>query len=355
MRHYDEEREYSSDDIRRIISLLNTSEAISEELFTEIEALLLSERYAERVTEVLSEIWDGIHPQSYSEADKEAGAQVTLACIVRKCPDFPVRPRTAVEADKCCPLWKRIAFRVAAVVVPLLLLVAGAAAVIDRPCGAKNSDRLTAEGGPQTIVFEGTGEVITLPDGSTVRLDEGAALEYRADFLDKREVTLWGTAFFSVAKRDGKSFEVLHEGMTIRVLGTEFYVCDKVEATEITLCSGSVEVIYPGVSTMLKPHQRLIADLDGDPHSVVELSDAEVARLQFGKLQLRGAPLSEALRETCEFFGCEVEVGTVGESEPIWMELRADNSIEEALFVMQAVSGNAFSYRICGKRVEISR
>lgn len=355
MRHYDEGREYSSDDIRRIISLLNSSEVISEELFNEIEALLLDDRYADVVTAALSEIWDDIRTKEYPDAEKDAEAQIALEGIIRKCHDFPVRPRSEAAADKCCPLWQRIALRVAAVVVPLLLLVAGAAVVIDRPCGAKNCDKLTVESAPQTFTFEGTGEAITLPDGSTVKLDEGAALEYQADFLDKREVTLHGTAFFSVVKRDGKSFEVLHEGMTIRVLGTEFYVCDKDEATEITLCSGSVEVSRPGMSTMLKPNQRLITDLDGEPYSVVELSDAEIARLQFGKLELRGATLSEALRKTGEFFGCEVEIGPVGESEPIWMELRADNSLEEVLFVMQTVSGNAFSYRICGNRVEVSR
>lgn len=64
---------------------------------------------------------------------------------------------------------------------------------------------------------------ITLPDGSSVRLNAGSSLQYPERFDDSlRRVVLAGEAFFTVARDTAKAFVITSPRGTVRVLGTEF-------------------------------------------------------------------------------------------------------------------------------------
>jgi len=69
--------------------------------------------------------------------------------------------------------------------------------------------------------------LVNLPDGSKVILGAGSTLNYPSTFFDKnkkRDVYLFGNAFFDVAHDPKRPFTVYSENIRTRVLGTAFSV-----------------------------------------------------------------------------------------------------------------------------------
>lgn len=89
----------------------------------------------------------------------------------------------------------------------------------------------------------GEEQTVSLPDGSTVVLNENSTLRYPEDF-GVREVKLEGEAFFDVAKRDGQPFTIFSEGAQTTVLGTSFNVraYPREPVVTVTVKTGKVEV-----------------------------------------------------------------------------------------------------------------
>lgn len=97
------------------------------------------------------------------------------------------------------------------------------------------------------------GEVttVTLPDGSSVRLNGNSTLTYPAKWLenDDREVWVEGEAFFNVSKKQtatGRLKFITHTpNLDISVLGTQFNVNTRRGNTLVLLAEGKVELSKP--------------------------------------------------------------------------------------------------------------
>ncbi len=77
----------------------------------------------------------------------------------------------------------------------------------------------------QLIIPYGNRSVVTLSDHSIVWLNAGSRLVYPSVFSEKkREVLLFGEAFFIVSKEEDRPFIVKTSDVSIRVLGTQFNV-----------------------------------------------------------------------------------------------------------------------------------
>lgn len=77
---------------------------------------------------------------------------------------------------------------------------------------------------------------VTLPDGSTVKLEKASRLSYDSDFQGKqREVFLSGAAFFSVTKNPEKPFVVYANELVTKVLGTSFTINAFEENKKVTV------------------------------------------------------------------------------------------------------------------------
>jgi ferric-dicitrate binding protein FerR (iron transport regulator) len=70
----------------------------------------------------------------------------------------------------------------------------------------------------------GQKSLITLPDGSRVKLNAESYLEYPQDFAQSREIKLVGEAFFEVVRDTLHPFVVTSGEVQVRVLGTSFNV-----------------------------------------------------------------------------------------------------------------------------------
>ncbi|HYX08281.1 MAG TPA: FecR family protein [Bacteroidales bacterium] len=95
---------------------------------------------------------------------------------------------------------------------------------------------------------EGQRSNLQLPDGTRVWLNGGSEFYYPSSFSDNhREVTINGEAYFNVShmKNDAPFYVKIGEGLTIKVLGTEFNVKCYAEDNHIvtTLIKGKIKLI----------------------------------------------------------------------------------------------------------------
>src|SRR5207253_1857642 len=65
---------------------------------------------------------------------------------------------------------------------------------------------------------------VQLPDGSLIVLANKSELTWREPFINKREITLLGKAYFKVAKNKTKPFTVISRDISTTALGTQFTV-----------------------------------------------------------------------------------------------------------------------------------
>ncbi len=75
------------------------------------------------------------------------------------------------------------------------------------------------------VIAQNRGEVITLPDSSTITLNKGASLTYPKAFSTKnRTVSLSGEAFFEITRNEAKPFIINLSQSNVEVLGTSFNI-----------------------------------------------------------------------------------------------------------------------------------
>ncbi|MXV13770.1 FecR family protein [Hufsiella ginkgonis] len=126
-------------------------------------------------------------------------------------------------------------------------------------------------GSNEIVAQNGTSTEVTLPDGTTVKLNAGSRLSYARDFVSRptREVTLTGEAYFTVIHDERHPFIIHTADISIIDLGTIFNVRAYPDdhLTETTLIDGSVEVLLrkgesPG-KIVLKPNEKLLYNANG--------------------------------------------------------------------------------------------
>ncbi|TMU57037.1 FecR family protein [Flagellimonas algicola] len=84
---------------------------------------------------------------------------------------------------------------------------------------------------------------ITLPDGTTVYLNNNSRIKYASRFVNERQVYLEGEAYFEVEKDPAKPFLVKSNGLVTRALGTAFNVkAHKGKKVEVGLVEGKISV-----------------------------------------------------------------------------------------------------------------
>ncbi len=92
----------------------------------------------------------------------------------------------------------------------------------------------------------GEQHTIQLPDGSTVQLNADSKLSLNKSWDDdsQREVWLEGEAYFSVEKKPATQakFVVHAQELNVEVLGTQFNVNTKEEATQVVLDEGKIKL-----------------------------------------------------------------------------------------------------------------
>lgn len=105
-------------------------------------------------------------------------------------------------------------------------------------------------------------QLIHLPDGSTILLNENSSIEYNQNSFDDktREVTLSGEAYFDIHRNEKKPF-IVHTGkVQTKVLGTAFNInaYNSSNKIEVTVTRGKVQVgDLEKVYGIITPNQQI--------------------------------------------------------------------------------------------------
>lgn len=247
--------------------------------------------------------------------------------------------------------WRGYAMRVAAVMIPVLVVVGAAwlwmGSDTGRPVIA-NVEVSVPEGGQKRIV---------LPDGSQVWVNSASTVSYNDDFSKERYIALEGEAFFSVMRDSLSPFRVKAGEMVVEVLGTEFSVKSRLDepTAEVVLESGSVKVETPkGKPIQLSPNERLTFEVATSKTVVDRIAAETVSNWRVTDLLFVDSSLEEALRKIAAYHGHDLMIsGTLPDGDLINFDHGGERSLEEILDLIQSLTGN-FDYQISEHEIKIT-
>ncbi|MFX1707227.1 FecR domain-containing protein [Chitinophaga sp. CC14] len=120
---------------------------------------------------------------------------------------------------------------------------------------------LASEGNSTLKVPAGRSLSMLLSDGSKIMINSSTEINFPMVFGGrKREISIQGEAYLTVAKDPSRPFTVRTSSGEVRVLGTEFNLNSYDPGTMmVTLVQGSVKVVTPKSQVTLKPGTTAIA------------------------------------------------------------------------------------------------
>lgn len=239
--------------------------------------------------------------------------------------------------------------RIAAVVVPLIAVVGIAALLVNRKAdnaGLPSADYITVSTAADTQ------KKVTLPDGSTVWLNENSSISYPEGFEQSREVDLDGEAFFSVVKSAGREFSVRGGGILVRVLGTKFNVnaSDRQTQTEVTLEEGCIEIEAGGNLALLSPGKKAVYHTGSKQLDTVNAQGGEHSWLLDVKT-ITDQPLRNLLAQVADYYNMEVMFRNFADDGELYtVSFEKDDPIEVLMRPLCMVC-DTLSYEIDGNTI----
>lgn len=201
----------------------------------------------------------------------------------------------------------------------------------------------------QVCAFGGKSRA-TLPDGSTVWLQNGSALHFGPHFDGKeRRVELQGEGFFEVAKDPECPFIVDIDGLHIRVHGTRFNVRtiddDTGNAVTVSLVEGSVSLdtgngvrhlLRPGEIARFDPETRNLDIMSGN----VELESCWAA----GKLVFTQQSLGEICRYMARWYDIRIDISPALVHNYAYTFTITNEPLEEILRIMSRINPIVYTF-----------
>ena len=155
---------------------------------------------------------------------------------------------------------------------------------------------------------------LTLPDGTTVRMNVASSVTYPTNFgFQNREISLNGEAFFTVTKDSTRPFIVETPYLKVKALGTVFNIdsYENADRVETTLLEGAVQIVTKRdnpQATLLKPNEKAIF------YKKTGKLDVEKTDLRYetawvnGELIFRSATFEEMIKVLSRYYGIEVDI-----------------------------------------------
>lgn len=196
---------------------------------------------------------------------------------------------------------------------------------------------------------------LSLPDGSSVVLHNGASLSYDNSFSrSNRAVSLDGEAYFDVAKDPENTFTVNVDDIDITVYGTTFNVLEDNNSVVVSLVDGSVDVttksgmrcaLTPGHSAIFEKHTGNLIDRKDDV--------AFAACWAQDRLTFTQAQLGEVCRYLSKWYGVEIVVDDALKSSCSYTFTIREEPIDQILDIMSRINPMKYIYTN-DKRIIIS-
>lgn len=245
---------------------------------------------------------------------------------------------------------KRICFRVAAVLIPVVLIVG-----LYMQLNSKVDLFGTSEY-EEVVVDKGERIQIMFQDGTKVYINSDSKLRYPKKFaLNTREVFFEGEAYFVVAKNKNRPFIVNLSGPAIHVLGTSFNVQDYPENKDIVVCldEGNINLTLPTEKKYpVKPGERLVYNKDNQQCTISKMND--MRRLSMWKqnvIVFKDTPLSEVIKILNRWYNVEFKVEDENVLKYVYT-LTSDNTLlEKVLMDLEKIAPVKFEYNEDKKEV----
>ena len=175
------------------------------------------------------------------------------------------------------------------------------------------------------ITANGNTEMISIFDGSTIKLAPNSSLSYNSVlYFFNRKVTLEGNALFNVIP--GNSFTVNSPNGEVSVLGTSFNIIDREDYFNVVCFTGKVAVKANKKEVVLKP----LEGFENLSNKKSKFNDTSKDLLNNSYLYLNQIPLHIVLKELSNFYNVEFNTEAIS-LEGSYNGLLINDNIELAL------------------------
>lgn len=195
---------------------------------------------------------------------------------------------------------------------------------------------------------------VVLPDGTKVWLNAASSISYPVAFgVTKRNVTIYGEAYFEVAQDKSTPFTVdVHGRSSVQVLGTSFNINSYADEGSIrtTLIDGRIKV---NASVILQPGQQSVQAKDNSAISLVPAADlAQVMAWKNGLFNFDRADIQTVMRSIERWY--DVDVVYEGEipSDHLLGRIPMNTSIDRVLNILAEIG---IKFRIEGKKIMVTK
>lgn len=152
---------------------------------------------------------------------------------------------------------------------------------------------------------------LVLPDSTKIWLNACSRLVYPVTFMkENRSVVLEGEAYFEVRRDEKVPFVVKTPKTDVKVLGTEFNVCDYPDRQdfELALLKGSVELLPSNRTNAyrMKAGEQILFKEGRYVSSTIE--DTDYFKWKEGLLCFRDQPISEIIDKLSLYFDVKIHV-----------------------------------------------
>lgn len=222
--------------------------------------------------------------------------------------------------------WFRFAWKYAAAVVLLAMLVLGA-------------DYYTHQQTAYYLTGNGQDTLLKLPDGSEVMLGANSLLGYHPG--QAREIWLSGEAYFNVVAAAQNHFTVhIGDSIDVQVLGTAFLVKNRRGKTSISLDNGMVQVQMKGAPAhQLKPGETLTALTAQQTLTKSVTAPLQTRRWQEHTMVLHETPVSEIIHMMADNYNRQLII-----TDTVLLHKKVDgvlpaNNEQQALQALSSILG----------------
>lgn len=187
---------------------------------------------------------------------------------------------------------------------------------------------------------------VTLADGSVVSVNAGSRLVYPQRFTGAtREVELQGEAYFKVRHDTKRPFIVKANGVSTKVLGTEFNVRSYTDReTHVTLLQGSVLVSAGHTAKRLKPGED--ASLQGGSLSVNAVDTEIYTAWTNGEFYFDNETLLDIAKEIGQWYNVSVIFLSPEKMHTrLFFAAPRDGGIEQLLELLNGLDKARFCYK----------
>jgi ferric-dicitrate binding protein FerR (iron transport regulator) len=204
----------------------------------------------------------------------------------------------------------------------------------------------------------GRKSLITLPDGTRVKLNSESSIEYRGDFVQNRRLSLVGEAFFDVVRDTLHPFEVNTGNVNVRVLGTSFNIraYPFEETMSVAVASGKVRVKKKDASDRIQEGELTAMEMVELDHNNGLFSEKpfdpdEVLAWKDGVLQFKSASFGEIVGVLERWYGVDF---VIERHEPITEGFTGRYNNPSLEVVLEGMSFSSdFDFLIEGEQVII--